>query len=208
MVHVPIGSRTVVTVRARVIRDVACERCRTLYIYAADRKAYGQSLNFLWMMGDDARDAAQQQAHERLDAELAKAIEPIACPSCGWYQKYMVREARRRRGLWLVVVAFLAALVGAMVAAVLIGTEAGEPGSWFSRRLTPTWIAIAAFFTVAAAALVVRHFTCTRWDPNTDTLWKRKRQPKEKGKFMFKEDYDREYGRAAPAGDAAPPPTS
>ena len=66
--------------------------------------------------GGGEMDAA---ANRRLRRELDRAVEPVACPACGWYQKDMVGEIRGRAMPWadwvalgLVVAAELAAVAG------------------------------------------------------------------------------------------------
>jgi hypothetical protein len=39
-------------------------------------------------------------ANRRLRKELDVAVEPVACPKCGWYQPDMVSEARARSFAW------------------------------------------------------------------------------------------------------------
>src|SRR5205809_6648064 len=91
---------------------------------------------------------AQERARISLQKRMRRAVDPGACPDCGWYQAQMVREVRRRilRPLiWLgTVPAILALVVIAMALLTAGGVSRIDGAGW---RI----IAVVAGVAVAAA---------------------------------------------------------
>ena len=100
----------------------------------------------------DAQSNAHRQAHEKLGGE------PAACPDCGWYQRTMVPELRRRHHGWM-----RGAGIGLMAAAgfCLIPTALlrGDEFVW----LWPIGLSLAGAGLVLQA---VQYLIAWRYDPN------------------------------------------
>lgn len=184
-------------IRGRATKSVTCQRCGESYSYGVDRLGTGH--DDAWF-GDAAGVARQDLARQ-----LECAVEPVACIACGWYQDDMVREARRRRGKWFVRVGVVALSLSAVLAVIAIIYALSTSGPWYDSATACAWNPAFALALIGTVAFIVRNLRCANWDPNKDTLWRRKRQPKEKGKLLLEQDHDREHGQAAPAADSAPP---
>ena len=113
--------------------------------------------------GDDA-------AMRKLGRALKRHVEPVACPQCGWYQRPMVAEVRRRALAWTERVAvglIVASQIGLVVAARrhLLPTAAAH--LWAGAGPATAWWAVTAVAgTVAAAMLVARWLIARTVDPN------------------------------------------
>lgn len=79
-----------VTASGTVEKRVVCENCRTIYWYYLSRS--------VTLVSSGRTKAELERA--QLKAELAlmelvqSAIDPVACPHCGWYQSSMYGESR------------------------------------------------------------------------------------------------------------------
>jgi hypothetical protein len=81
------------TARGSAVKTVRCEACHCQYAYRLSREAVGTSSDFLVA---DAQ-AAKQNASDELRKLLERECDPVPCPTCGWYQRNMVRRARQLR---------------------------------------------------------------------------------------------------------------
>src|SRR5262245_50687042 len=183
MVLIPIGSEFTSTLRGRTVKRVDCEQCRAQYAYVVRRSAKGAGMSILWLDDAGASGRAEGRARTAVRRALARAVEPVACPSCGWYQKEMVREARRRRGKWFVIAAYVAGGFAAfcLILALLVG-GLGASGI--------LGVLIVAGAAVAGAALLARHLRCTEWNPNADESWKHSREGIEEAFVTLAEEAD------------------
>jgi len=193
---IPYGTTYTVTVGGRAVKTTDCGRCGVPYVYVVERKA-AAGTSVLWLDNDGAKERAASDARVALSAALADAVEPAACPGCGWYQPDMVTEARRRRGRWLVRGVGFAAVFSTVFFLLAVLTESahtydGDPVLW---KIT------GALALTAGVFAALRHVRCTKWDPNADAAWKASRNPKEAGLAMPKSEYDRlEAPRREPPG--------
>jgi hypothetical protein len=72
---------------------------------------------------------AEEICQQRLAARLAKDVEPVACPSCGWMQGEMVDELRRRFASGLRACGIVFAIASAALSIVFVSL-----GIWFRFR--------------------------------------------------------------------------
>lgn len=82
-------------------RQVECEQCRAGYEYTLQRQVQGHGISWYCLMNDWAAEVAESRASARLAKALAYEVDPIPCPACGYFQRNMVREARRRCLKWM-----------------------------------------------------------------------------------------------------------
>lgn len=191
MVHIPVAQTFTATRVGQGLNDVACERCGVAYVYLVTRKATGEGTSILFIDQDGAKAAAADRAAQALGDALATAVDPVACPSCGHYQANMVLVARQRRGKWWLRFAIGAAAFAAFVVFIACLFRVGEPGPFFTPELRPFAATSGGLVLVALALLAVRRLRCTNWDPNRDTLWKRRNQKREAGVAMLRADFER-----------------
>jgi hypothetical protein len=78
---------------------------------------------------------AEEICRVRLARRLARDVEPVACPSCGWMQAEMVEELRRRFAGGLRALGIVFAIASGALSILFVGL-----GIWF--RVRPTKIDI------------------------------------------------------------------
>jgi len=79
-----------------ILKEATCELCGTRYTYRIERTGVGRSVNVMFL-NPGAERAAEKRADDDLARKLEKAVDPVACPTCGWFQADMV-EAMKKSG--------------------------------------------------------------------------------------------------------------
>src|SRR5258706_8781109 len=140
-----------------VIRRVDCESCKRAYAYRLVRRAEACT-STLWGIGQRAtRERARRLARRALERRLARGVDPVPCPFCGWYQEAMVRQLRRERHRWLTIVAWIAVVLGAVVLLLQLGISLRLGSSIRSNDLLITkWIAVVMACAIALPLLLRR----------------------------------------------------
>ena len=97
---IPTGTSHDARVTASAVREVVCARCRNPFFFHLRRtgKGHSQTAFFIGMMEAD-REAALK-ARGNLAKKLASEVDPVACPSCRFFQPQMVAAARGRLFPW------------------------------------------------------------------------------------------------------------
>ena len=96
-----IGNEHTATVTGTAVKGAACEACGTRYSYLATREGSGKGFAPYFLFESSAARSAQQKATADAQKQLARASDPVPCPSCGLVQPAMVRAARRRLYGWM-----------------------------------------------------------------------------------------------------------
>jgi hypothetical protein len=98
----------------RILKLVTCEKCTTEYVYVMQRESVGAGTSFYHLNDGGAANHATSAADETLSDVLKNDFDPIPCPSCGHYQRFMFPKLVGNTGLWvniaLVVVSFASCL--------------------------------------------------------------------------------------------------
>ena len=97
---IPYGTKYTMTLKNKVWKKVACECCDEIYHYQAEREASGEGSSFLWLDNDGAKHRAEKAALKKLNHKLEVAIDPVPCPSCGWYQRNMCTSLSLKYFMW------------------------------------------------------------------------------------------------------------
>lgn len=108
---IPYGTEYTAQITLRAQKTAVCECCSEEYIYEVERKASGQGMSFLWMDNDGAQERASERARQNGAAAIAKAIDPVPCPGCGWLQEGMIRILKNKRRMWVLCAGLVAAAV-------------------------------------------------------------------------------------------------
>lgn len=148
-------------------QTVHCERCNNPYHYALVRRGEATVRAAFGVGQSSAETRAEKTSQYRLMQALEKGVEIVPCPSCGWVQDDMVREARRRTARWLL---FLAALCfGAGVCLAIY--PLGESLSVADPEVTPAeknraTVGFLIGLGAAIALLIVRRTIQSTINPN------------------------------------------
>ncbi|MBI1373181.1 MAG: hypothetical protein GC159_10660 [Phycisphaera sp.] len=91
------------------MKQAECESCAQVYHYKVERTASGRAFSPAFIDNKGASDRASRAAERALKKKLDNALDPVACPYCGHYQKNMVRQSKWRRFGWTFGLMMLAA---------------------------------------------------------------------------------------------------
>jgi hypothetical protein len=145
---------------ASVIKNVRCERCDCAFQYRLVRRGEGVG-NAVYGIGSGwASERASRRAQESLDEGLAKGVDPVPCPDCGWFQSVMVEEWRGRHFRWIIAAERILAILGIGAIGLTLPPLLSDVADKRPRQPMPTsfWVLIAA---MSAATLIVG--TMSKW---------------------------------------------
>jgi hypothetical protein len=149
------------------IKQVCCEKCQTHYGYEVVRRATGEGNSPYYLRNNAAKNEAMKMADRRLATKLARAIDPVPCPDCGWFQKSMVMELRRRAHRWMLWTGyvigslFLASAVMGLLAATKTFSAPLE-----QHQAIPVFALAGIGLLVGGLFLAARHALTALIDPN------------------------------------------
>jgi hypothetical protein len=145
-------------------RFVTCQQCGGAYTWTAAAVGKGHAFTHFGFDTDtarrDAEDGAVRVAHQAI------LSEPVRCPTCGWYQDYMVRELKTRKLAGVAGAARLA--LAAAVPVPLIVARAlgrGEIADGFAQAPL-LWVVLIGGPVAAVGALLLRRRVVARYAPN------------------------------------------
>lgn len=149
-----------VTVIDAVPKEVSCESCGRDYVYLLARRVQRQAGGLLGTQAD-----AEASAETALRKALGPAVDPVPCPSCGWYQRLMVREARRRWGRGLLSLSLVLLVLGSGGLPLALAVAALRRGGNDPAGLL--FLALTAACLVLAAVLPAGRFVLSQFhNPN------------------------------------------
>lgn len=153
-----------------VLKTVHCANCSTDYIYQMERTAAGGGTSLYMLDNQGASGRASASAESNLQSALNRGFDAVPCPSCGWYQDYMIPKMRRMKWSWLAPVNVALGIVGAIVFfASLIMTA-----NYFNRQdellvgVVIGWTLFALLWCIGIGLAVAKHFKFRRFDPNLE----------------------------------------
>ncbi|MCC6149272.1 MAG: hypothetical protein IT461_03390 [Planctomycetes bacterium] len=111
IIIIPTGWTYTSTVNGQVPKGVCCAHCRHEFVYIAHFASVGSSS--VGLLGDQQAAQAQAAASARAFVEHAarKATNWVPCPNCGWVQKDMYQDYRRKVATWGIVVGGVCSLL-------------------------------------------------------------------------------------------------
>src|SRR5436189_1879758 len=105
------GKNYTAAVSGTSVKQVHCEQCGCDYFYRMVRRGEGRGTSPYYLDNKGAQRRAERNAQRKLEKLLRKGIDPVPCPDCGWFQRDMVREVRRRSQRWLLVIGICFAIL-------------------------------------------------------------------------------------------------
>jgi hypothetical protein len=159
------------TVNGRVVKLVPCENCATEYVYVLEREGTGVGTSVYALNDDGARDNAASAAEESLREYLANDFDPVPCPVCGHYQRYMFPKLYETKSLWsaaakLVVLAL--GCLGAVSALCWSVTYLQEPNDHALARMVAAWSLLAVLCLIGIGIAAIERSKARRFDPNLE----------------------------------------
>jgi hypothetical protein len=159
------------TAAGRAVKFVTCESCATEYVYVLEREASGGGTTAYGLNSEGAERDAKSAAGETLAAVLENDFDPVPCPACGHYQKYMfpkLMETKGAAGIVLAAVALMGGCLAAVGALYWTANYFQGPNEYHYRRMVTTWSILAVVCLVLLGQSLVRKYRIRYFDPNRE----------------------------------------
>lgn len=159
------------TLNGRVLKLVPCENCSTEYVYFLEREGTGVGTSVYALNDEGARDNAASAAEESLREYLENDFDPVPCPVCGHYQRYMFPKLYKPRSPWLALILLAVMVFGCLdtVGALYwTVTYLQRPSDHALGRMTATWLLLAALILIGVGLSAVERSRARRFDPNRE----------------------------------------
>jgi hypothetical protein len=159
------------TVNGRVAKLVPCENCATEYVYVLEREGEGDGASLYGLNDEGALEDAVSAAEDTLKQYLANDFDPVPCPACGHYQRYMFPKLIETHSPWGAVakVAVLLVVCLAAVTALYWGANyAQRPGDRALTRLVAACSVLAVAGVAGVGLWALERARVRSFDPNTE----------------------------------------
>jgi hypothetical protein len=159
------------TLNGRVLKLVPCENCSTEYIYVLEREGTGVGTSVYALTDDGARDSAASAAEESLREYLANDFDPVPCPVCGHYQRYMFPKLYETKSLWGPAARLLVLVLGCLDAVGALCWSVAylfQPNRYALERMVGAWSLLAVLGLLGAGLAALERARARRFDPNAE----------------------------------------
>ena len=171
MIHIPVfWTEFNATAEGRNLKFVPCENCSTEYVYVIKRKCLGTGTSMYNLNNEGAASRAQSAAAETLTSVLENDFDPVPCPACGYYQRYMfpkllgIAVVRVRIVMFAVIAISFLAAVSALHSSVAYQQHPNHPGF---EKMIKDWSLLLTLFLAGLGLSIVKNVKIRRFDPNT-----------------------------------------
>jgi hypothetical protein len=150
---------------------VLCENCSTEYVYLLRREATGTGTSIYNLNNDGAENNAVSTANETIRYILENDFDPVPCPACGYYQRYMFPKLVETKGNWLRPAMLLVLLFGCLSGVLAIHRtirylqhSTGEG----LREMLVAYSMLLSLCFVGLALSITNRIRTRRFDPNRE----------------------------------------
>lgn len=158
------------TLNGRIWKLVPCENCSTEYVYFLEREGMGVGTSVYALNDEGARDNAAEAAEQSLREYLENDFDPIPCPMCGHYQRYMFPKLYKPKS-WLPFAQLAVMVFGSLDAVGALYwtvTYLQRPSEHTLVRMVATWLLLAALLLIGVGLHAVERSRARRFDPNSE----------------------------------------
>jgi hypothetical protein len=155
--------------RGRVLKFVRCESCATEFVYALEREASGAGTTYYGMDHEGAAGEAEASSQETLTAVLEHDYDPVPCPACGHYQRYMFPKLMAMKGMGgagIRLVVLLAACLDGIGALYWTILYVERPNDYAFTRMLALWSVLAVLASVGMSLSLLTRYRIRRFNPN------------------------------------------
>jgi hypothetical protein len=170
MVLIPVfWTKYTATVRGRNLKVVPCENCSTEYLYILEREGSGVGTSVYALNDTGAAGHAQSAADDTLRSVLENDFDPVPCPACGHYQRYMFPKLMETKGMGALAVKVLLIVGSCLAALVALGCTLGhfqQPSDESFRRMAISWSVLLALGVAGLGLSLLNKYQIRRFNPN------------------------------------------
>jgi hypothetical protein len=159
------------TLHDSTLKEVRCENCSTEYVYLMEREGTGDGVSMYGLNEQGASHNARSGARESLKSALENDFDPVPCPACGHYQRYMFPKLMDGKWAGLQALLLVVLMGGCLTAAIALYCTAAYllgPNDYDFRNMVTAWSALLALGAVGLGLSLVRRSKIRHFDPNLE----------------------------------------
>jgi hypothetical protein len=172
MILIPIfWKQYTATMHGSALKVVRCENCSTEYLYVMEREGTGAGTSMYMLNNEGAASHAASAAQETLESVLENDFDPVPCPACGHYQRYMFAKVPPTKGLWLQAVLFLAIFVGCLDGAIALYCTAAylySPNDHDFGNMVRAGSVLLLLCLIGLGLSIITRYQARHFDPNSE----------------------------------------
>jgi hypothetical protein len=159
------------TLQDSVLKEVRCEGCSTEYVYLMTREGIGSGVSMYLLNEQGASDNATSGARESLASALENDFDPVPCPVCGHYQRYMFPKLMDGKWAGLQAILLLVIMAGCLTTALTLYSSVAyllSPNDDGFRKMVTAWSVLLVFTAVGIGLSLVRRRRIRHFDLNSE----------------------------------------
>jgi hypothetical protein len=159
------------TMQGQTLKVVPCENCSTEYLYVMERESVGVGTSVYRLNEAGAAGHSQASAAETLNDILKNEFDPVPCPACGHYQRYMFPKLLETRGTWFRPVMFLIIAIGCIAAAIALRDSIGylqARNDQSFQKIVVDGLAILLLCVIGVGLSILNRYKNRRFNPNME----------------------------------------
>jgi hypothetical protein len=170
MIHIIVSwTEYLAKASGRNLKFVPCENCSTEYVYVIEREAVGAGTSIYQLNNEGAAGHAASAANETLACVLENDFDPVPCPACGHYQRYMFPKLLGHTGLGVRIVLLLVSVIGCLAAVTALYrtiTYLQHPNDDGFGQMVTTWFVVLLLSLTGIGLSIVNKVLIRRFNPN------------------------------------------
>jgi hypothetical protein len=170
MIPIPVfWTKYTATMQGRALKIVPCENCSTEYAYILEREASGVGTSMYMLNNEGAEGHAQSAAGDTLKEVLDNDFDPVPCPACGHYQRYMfpkLLETKRMRVLVITIALLMLGGIAAVSALKCSFDYLQRPSDADFNRMITAWLVLVVVCFIGFGLSFLNKRKIRRFDPN------------------------------------------
>jgi hypothetical protein len=153
------------------LKAVQCEYCSTEYLYVIEREASGVGTSVYSLNNEGAETHAFSAAEDTLKSVLENDFDPVPCPMCGHYKKFMFPKLLEGKGTGLQAATLAVILIGSLNAVVALYWSVEylqRPNDHAIGNMVTAWAVLLLLCLVGLGLALIRRSRIRNFDPNLE----------------------------------------
>ena len=170
MIPIPVfWTKHTATMQGRALKVVPCENCSTEYVYILEREASGVGTSMYMLNSEGAAGHAQSAAGDTLKEVLDNDFDPVPCPACGHYQRYMFPKLLETKGMGVLVITIALLMIAGIAAVSALKCSFDylqRPSDADFRSMITAWLVLLVVCFIGFGLSILNKRKIRRFDPN------------------------------------------
>jgi len=157
------------TVNGRILKLVPCENCSTEYVYVLEREASGVGTSVYGIFAESAQSHSESAADDTLQSYLENDFDPVPCPVCGHYQRFMFSKLQETKSPLVPAAMFAVLLIGCLDSVAALNWSINylqRPSDHAVEMMLLTWSILLLVCAIGFGLRHIKRAQDRRFDPN------------------------------------------